>query len=242
MFPYAHICFARDVLGRLNHEIVLGAVFADTVIESPLTHEDTHRRAGELFAYLAGLGRHRDFALGAVTHSVVPAGLDYYCDEKYLHYERGYAFETARPLVPRVISCCRLPEEMGWWKAHNFIEMSAELLIYRQRGEAYHLLRDALADQDRIAGLSKALSDFYQVPPVDLAASFPAYGSHILLDAVTPLTLAEKYNRQMVHKHDISIDITGAASLIDEGQNLVTESLPGFWQHCTKQVKKIIST
>ncbi|MFZ5640400.1 MAG: hypothetical protein ACOY4Q_06890 [Bacillota bacterium] len=241
MFPYTHICFARDVLGRLNHEIVLGAVFADTVICSPLAHEDTHRRAGELFTYLAGLGRHRDFALGALTHSVVPAGLDYYCDEKYLDYERGYAFETARPLVPRVISCCRLPEQMGWWKAHNFIEMSTELHFYRHHNESYHLLRDALAEEELISRLSKVLAGFYGVPAADLAKSFPAYGSYVLLDEVSTRTLAEKYNRQMEHKHDISIDVTGAAGLIEKGLSLIKMSLPEFWRHCTGQVKKLLA-
>lgn len=242
MFPYTHICFARDVLGRLNHEIVLGAVFADTVITGPLAHEDTHRRAGELFTYLSGLGCHRDFALGALTHSVVPAGLDYYCDEKYLDNERGYAFETARPLVPRVISCCRLPEEMGWWKAHNFIEMAAELQVYRHRGDVYPILREALTDHELTSQLSTSLAGFYQVPAAELAKSFPAYAGYVLLDEVTPYALAEKYNRQMEQKHDISIDIHGAAELIEEGLALVEGSLPEFWQYCTNRVKKLLKT
>lgn len=240
MFPYTHICFAKDVLGRLNHEVVLGAVFADTVITGPLAHEDTHRRAGELFEYLARLEWHRDFALGALTHSVVPAGLDYYCDEKYLDFERGYAFETGRTLVSRVISCCRLPEQMGWWKAHNFIEMSTELQFYRRRGEAYHLLRDALAEHELIARLSTALAGFYQASATELAASFPDYGSFVLLNEVTPLSLAEKYDRQMQQKHGISIDVPGAANLIEEGVNLVEVSLPGFWRHCVDRVKNLL--
>lgn len=240
MFPYTHICFAKDVLGRLNHEIILGAVFADTVITSPLAHEDTHRRAGELFAHLNQLGCHRDFALGAITHSVVPAGLDYYCDEKYLDYERGYAFETARPLVPQVISCCRLPEQMGWWKAHNFIEMSTELDFYLRRGEDYHLLREALADHELTERLSRVLADFYQIPAAELADSFPSYGSFVLLDKITPLTLAEKYDRQMQQKHSISIDLPGAAGIIEDGKNLIESNLAKFWQYCTEQVKGLL--
>ncbi len=241
MFPFTHICFARDVLGTLNHEIVLGAVFADTVIEGPLNHADTHRRAGELFAYLTGLGCHRNFALGAITHGVVPAGLDYYCDEKYLHYERGYAFEAARPLISQVISCCRLPAEMGWWKAHNFIEMSAELHIYKKHSETYHLLRDTLADEGLINRISAALAGFYQVPAAELAASFPAYGNYVLMDTVTSYALAEKYNRQMEQKHGISIDIAGAAAIIENGIGLIAQTLPEFWQHCTGQVRKILT-
>lgn len=240
MFPYTHICFARDVLGRLNHEIILGAVFADTVITGPLSHEDTHRRAGELFTYLAGLGCHRDFALGALTHSIVPAGLDYYCDEKYLDFERGYAFETARPLVQRVISCCRLPEQMGWWKAHNFIEMAVELQFYRHRGDLYPLLREALADHTLITLLSTKLAGFYQVSAVELAESFPAYAGYILLNEVTSLALAEKYNLQMEQKHNISIDIDGAAEIIEAGLSLTEGTLPAFWQHCTDQVKILL--
>ena len=240
MFPYTHICFARDILGRLNHEIILGAVFADTVLGGPLEHPDTHRRAGEVFNYLASQGCFRDFALGNITHGIVPAGLDYYCDEKYLNFERGYAFETARPLVDRVIACCNLPEEMGWWKAHNFIEMSTDLLFCREQGDAYHLLREALADKELISRISGFLAGFYKVPAAALAESFPVYGSYVLMDEVTPLALARKFEHQTKHKHNIAIDVPGAARIIEDGLNLTENALPKFWRYCTDKVKKLI--
>jgi len=240
LFPYVHICFAADVLGKLNNEIILGAVFPDTVIAGYLGHPDTHRRCGEIYEYLCGLGIFKDFAEAAVTHGITPAGLDYYCDEKYLNFAKGYAFEAARPLVGKVIKCCRLPEKMGFWKAHNFIEMAADLWFYERRKEYRGYLARALASEDLILALSQVLAPFYELPVGKMAMSFPIYGEYVTIDNMTPLELAKKYGRQTAKKHGINIDVPAAANVIEEALDIVDRTFPEFLEISKERVGSLI--
>ena len=240
MFPYTHICFAGDVLGDLNTEIVLGAIFPDTVIAGFLDHVATHGRCGEIHNYLSGLGIFEDFAQAAVTHGSNPAGLDYYCDEKYLDFTKGYAFEMAKPLVDKVIKYCCLPEEMGLWKAHNFIEMGAELWLHENRKDYHGSLAAALNNKDTILALSQVLAPFYEISVAKMVMSFPVYGEYVLLDEVTALNLAGKYDMQMKKKHGISIDVPGAGDIIQEAREIVDQTFPEFLENCQKKVSLVI--
>ncbi|MCL4439902.1 MAG: hypothetical protein M1609_04735 [Firmicutes bacterium] len=240
MFPYTHICFARDVLGDVNNEIVLGAVFPDTVIAGFLQHADTHGRCGEIHTYLTRIGVFNSFAEAAVTHGTAPKGMDYFCDEKYLNFEKGYAFEQARPLVKKVIKCCRLPEEMGWWKSHNFIEMAADLWLYQRRRDCHGYLGRALDDRDLILALSQVLAPFYGTTVTKMNMSFPIYGEYVLIEEMTPVRMAEKYAKQMARKHDINIDIPGTAGVIEEALVLVDETFPEFLDNCRLEIGNLL--
>ena len=242
MFPYTHICFARDVLGALNTEIVLGAVFPDTVIAGFLEHPDTHGRCGEIHRYLSGVGIFEDFAQAVVTHGITPQGLDYYCDEKYRDFSRGYAFEMALPLVDKVVDCCRLPEKMGWWKAHNFIEMAAELWLYNNRRDYHGYLAKALDNRNMILAISQVLAPFYGIPVGKMVMSFPIYGEYVLMDEVTPAKLAGKYAGQMNKKHGIAIDAPAAAEVIREAETIVAKTFPDFIEDCREKVGELIKT
>jgi len=236
MFPYTHICFAGDVFGQMNSEIVLGAVFPDTVIAGFLEHADTHGRCGETLAYLSGIGIFKDFAKAAVTHGTAPKGLDYYCDERYLDFTKGYAFEMARPLIDKVVKCCRLPEKMGWWKAHNFIEMAAELWLYERRPDYHGCLAEALDSSDVILAVSQVLAPLYNLPVAKMAMSFPVYGEYVLTGEVTSTGLAEKYGLQTAKKHGINIDAPGAANIIEEALGIVDRTFPAFFNNCKQKV------
>ena len=240
MFPYTHICFAKDILGDLNNEIILGAIFPDTVIAGFLEHAQTHQRCTDVYNYLTGVGVFRDFSTALITHGTCPKGLDFYCDEKYLDFERGYAFEMARPLISKVVKCCKLPERMGWWKAHNFIEMAAELWVYNNHSDSYKKLAQALDDHNLILALSQQLALFYGISVTKIALSFPIYGEFVVMDEVTPVALARKYGKQTAKKHGINIDVPGAASVIEEALEIVNQTFLDFLQTCQNKVGHLI--
>lgn len=240
MFPYTHICFAGDILGTLNNEIVLGSIFPDTVISGFLEHSDTHQRSGDIHNYLNRIGIFKEFSYAVVTHGTDLKGMDYYCDEKYMDFEKGYAFEMAQPLVDKVVKTCRIPERMGWWKAHNFIEMAAELWVYKNRPEYRGCLEKALSDGDLIIALSQILAPFYGISTAKMAMSFPIYGEFVLMEEVTSLQLAAKYHKQSSRKHGIDIDIQGAADIIEESLECIEKTLPEFLNTCEHNVKGVI--
>lgn len=241
MFPYTHICFAKDVLGDMTSEMVLGAVFPDTVIAGFLEHSETHRRCAQLHNFLSRVRLFQNFAKAVITHGTTPHGLDYYCDEEYHDFSKGFAFEQARPLVNKVIKACKLPEDMGWWKAHNFIEMGCELWMYNNRQDCYGHLAKALDDRGLILSLSELLAPFFDVPVGKIAMSFPIYGEYVLLGEVTAPKLAEKYGLQTKKKHGINIDVAAAADVIEDALVIVNQSLPEFMAFCTTEVKKLFT-
>lgn len=240
MLPYTHICFAGDVLGTVTNEIALGSVFPDTVIAGFLEHSDTHQRSGDIHKYLTRIGVFNDFSHAVITHASDLKGMDYYCDEKYMNFEKGYAFEMARPLVDKVVKTCRIPERMGWWKAHNFIEMATELWFYKNRPEYRSYLEKALSDGDLIMALSQILAPFYGISTAKMAMSFPIYGEFVLMEEVTSLQLAAKYHKQTVRKHGIDIDIHGTAEIIEESLESIEKTLPEFLKTCEHNVKLVI--
>ncbi|WP_418792146.1 hypothetical protein [Phosphitispora sp. TUW77] len=240
MFPYTHICFANDVLGKISDEIILGAVFPDTVIAGFLEHNAAHNQTPALYRYLKGLGVFGDFSRALITHSITPKGLDYYCDEKYLDYEKGYAFEMARPLVKKVIKSCNLTEEMGWWKAHNFIEMGADVWLFEKRPEFHGYLKQALNNKTLILALSQVLSPFFDVPAAKLAMSFAIFGEYVNMDEITPVELAKKYCLQMTKKHGITIDIIESAKIIEEAVDIIEKTFPDFISYCQQNVAEML--
>ncbi len=239
MFPYTHLCFARDTLGNISNEVVLGAIFPDTVIAGFLNHSDTHQNSEALHNYFKRVGVFRDFSRGVITHATDLKGLDYYCDEKYENYEKGFAFEIAKPLVEKVVNLCGIPEEMGWWKAHNFVEMGSELWVHKNRPEYHGLLEKALSDVDLIMALSQVLAPFYDVSTAKIAMSFPIYGEYVLMKEVTPLELARKYHKQTLKKHGINLNLHAVASVVEEAEEIVAQSLPEFLQSCDRNVKNV---
>lgn len=242
LFPYTHICFARDILGKLSNEIVLGAIFPDTVIAGFLNHSDTHHNSRAIHSYFKRIGVFNDFSLAVITHGTDLKGMDYFCDEKYKEYEKGFAFEMARPLVDKVVNQCGIPENMGWWKAHNYIEMASELWFYKNRPEYRGLLEQALSDTELIITLSQMLSPFFDLSTAKIAMSFAIYGEYVLMDEITPLELARKYQKQTLKKHGLHLDIQASASVIEEGLEIVNRSLPVFLEACKQEVKSVVQT
>lgn len=239
LFPFTHLCFARDIFERINNEIVLGAIFPDIAIAGFLNHSDTHQGSRALHSYCKRLNVFQDFSRGVITHSTDLKGLDYYCDEKYKDYEKGFAFELARPLIDKVVNC-GFPREMDWWKAHNFVEMASELCIYKDRPEFHGLLEKALSDDDTIMALSQVLAPFFEISIAKMAMSFPIYGEYVFMKEITPLEMARKYHKQTLKKHGINLNLHAAAEIIEETMEIVTPYLPKFLQTCEHSVRNVI--
>jgi hypothetical protein len=133
VFPIAHIWLLETIIPEPLPAHRLGAVWPDMLLESPITHTDSHRRGLELLAFARarvaasapGAREFAAFVVGALTHGSEPHGFDWYSDEAYddpLPDGRGYAFQRAAPLAAETAAACRLPADLGLWKAHNIIE------------------------------------------------------------------------------------------------------------------------
>lgn len=232
MFPITHAAAVGRLVPAAGPLHILGAIFPDAVLINGLSWERAHRSGAALYAFMrtrapAGL----PFAFGMMTHGVEPAGLDYYGDHKYADFEKGYAFEEARPYAARVAAICHLPEQMGWWKAHNFVEMAIEWLIARQHPDLGPQVEDALTRAVEFSFLSAPLAVFFEQDGMDLLRSLTAMTPFLALSPITPATLAERYQLQIRQKHSVeAIEVDQAAALIEEIAGAIQPRCWDFWE------------
>ena len=239
MFPQTHVYFAEIVLGKMSDAVALGSIFPDMAIGAGVNRVISHSSGQEMYEFLASEAGLRDFALANITHGVSPDGLDYYGDEKNPPFERGYCFEKGRPLVESTIKACNIPAEMGWWKAHNIVEMGIEMRISTS-GDYGGYLYKALHNQELVSSISDRLGEFYGVgfePFARRMSNFPAY---IDLTSSTAESLAVKYDYQMHYKHRIRINISQVAKLIEQASEIVEDDLEDFFLSVTGKVRKTL--
>lgn len=239
MFPQTHVYFAGLVLDKMSDEVALGSVFPDMAIGAGVNRDVSHNSGKQLFEFLRQEGRLQDFALANITHGVTPDGLDYYGDEKNPPYERGYCFEKGRSLVDDTIKACHIPPEMGWWKAHNIVEMGIEMRICSS-GEYGRCLYRALHNRELIESVSERLGEFYGVGTMPFARRMSSFPSYIDLSDSTAESLAAKYDYQMQYKHRISINIQEVARLIRLASEMIEEDIDQFFITVADRVKKTL--
>lgn len=239
MFPQTHVYFAGRVLGNINDAIALGSIFPDMVIGAGVPRDISHNSGRELFAFLMENGALCDFARGNITHGVNPDGLDYYGDEKNPPFERGYCFEKGRRFIQATVEACNIPEEMGWWKAHNIVEMGIELHI-SQRAPYGEILRGAFANTALIEDISCQSGAFFGRDPLPFAGRIASFPDYIDLEMATPESLARKYEYQMYFKHRIRINTPRVAKLIEEAAQWVDSDLDDFFNKTTGRVKEVL--
>lgn len=237
MYPQTHIYFAEKVLGRQNDSIALGSIFPDMIIGRYFSHLQAHSKGAEIYRFLKANGALCDFRTAVVTHGIEPKGLDYYGDEKYLDYERGYCFEKGRPFILATVIACNIPYEMGWWKSHNIIEMGIELLV---SGTGYfsEQIKSALSNRQLIQEVDEMLRCLWQDANIDFTKRAKRFLSFVEVERASATSLAEKYRIQMHFKHGVEIDTKAVTKLIDRAAQQVGDDISRFFDDVAHAVGK----
>ncbi|WP_066634651.1 hypothetical protein [Desulfolucanica intricata] len=237
MYPQTHVYFAERVLGKTSDEITLGSIFPDLIISNTLDHTTAHHSGQKIFNLLKNHPNLIEFAKAVITHGIEPHGLDYYGDEKYFDFERGYCFEKGKAIIDETIAACNIPTRMGWWKSHNIIEMGIELLVNDIK-PCGSLIRQAFNNRKLIGTLDKHLMHFHCTGPINLVQKTAFFADYIEIDNITEETLAAKYEFQMITKHNILINRKQVACLIEKAAKSVTEDLDEFFDYTAEKVKE----
>jgi len=239
MYPQTHVFFAEKVLGFLSDALALGSIFPDIAAGVCPTRHDSHGRGAELLDASREDQELFDFARGVITHGIDPKGLDYYGDEKYLSFERGYCFEKGRSLVEETIRACHLPPEMGWWKAHNIVEMGIELNI-GSSGPYGEILVKTFANAPLIEKISRRMGRFYQLDPGVFLRRVHNFANYIDTSRVCARSLAACYDVQMFTRHRIHIDVERVTGLILRAAEIVSADFPDFFAFVLRDVQKTL--
>ena len=243
MYPQTHIYFAERVLGKQGDIISLGSILPDMLVGS--------RVGGHYQAHCIGLEFYRflfeedsllpDFDRAVSTHGFDPKGLDYYGDEQYLDFERGFCFEKARAITERTVDICNIPTEMGWWKAHNVIEMGVETIISAQDDYCARLA-SALSNQDLINNVDETLRRMYGSKGIDFINRTERFSGFIEKERATAESLADKFYKQMWMRHNVRIDLKRMVLLINDAADLVSDELREFFDVTAEMVRDNLQT
>jgi len=239
LYPQTHIYFAEIVLGKQGDAITLGSILPDMLIGRDFSHYEAHSKGIEICSFIGGESYLRDFGEAVATHGFVPEGLDYYGDEKYLGFERGYCFEKARPLISKTVEACNIPPEMGWWKAHNIVEMGVETLIsstdhYSER------IKSALCNRCLINDVEEILHDLWKESKLKFTKRVERFVGLVEIERATIDSLAEKYRLQMQLRHKVEIDVKKVTRLISDAAERVSLDLKEFFNITAALVKNNI--
>lgn len=241
MYPQTHVYFAEVVLGRQGDAVTLGSILPDMLIGRDFNHYEAHSKGAEMFAFLKKHGSLLDFGKAVATHGFVPEGLDYYGDEKYLDFEKGYCFEKARPFIEKTVDACNIPPDMGWWKAHNIIEMGIELLVSSSSGYYSERMKSAFYNRCLIDEVDEMLHGLWKGSNFDFKRRVERFAGFVEIERATAESLAKKYRVQMLFKHQVEIDVKKVARLIDLAAESVNDDLPVFLNTASALVEENIA-
>jgi hypothetical protein len=251
VFPIAHCWLLEDVIPEPLPAHLLGAVWPDMLYESPLTHAESHQRGRKLLdfarARLAagapGASEFTAFVVGVLTHGSEPRGFDWFSDEAYDDPQpdgRGYAFQRGAPLAAETAVACRLPAEMGLWKAHNIVEMACDQRAHAADRALGERLLAALGDTALVARMAAHLEAFYGKPAQHLAASISNFTMWWQLPD-SPAEQARVYARQVELKHQVTEPgAVALAGLIERAAALIAPDAERFQARCAAWVRAML--
>jgi hypothetical protein len=251
VFPIAHCWLLESVVPAPLAAHRLGAVWPDMLLESPITHADSHKRGRDLLDFARarvaagapGAGELAAFAVGVLTHGSEPHGFDWYSDEAYDDPDpngRGYAFQRGAPLAAETAAACRLPAEMGLWKAHNIIEMACDQRLYSADRTLAGRFLAALGDGALVERITGHLAAFYGKPADRLAASIGNFATW-WAPPESPAVQARIYAHQVVVKHHVANpDVPALAALIERAEALVAPDAAAFQARCVGWVSALL--
>ena len=250
MFPIAHAWLIEWLVAAPTPAHYLGCIWPDMLFESPLSHTESHRSGARLADALAVLpagparAEFRAFVIGALSHGTEPHGFDWYSDEEYggrPASERGYAFQQAVPIIGDAARACGVAPDVGWWKAHNIVEMAFEQPLYLAEPHLGAALADACGDEALCQRIAGVLAPLFGQPADALAGAMLRFPSVVTFAPDTTQPQAEVYAVQTRLRHAGSApDVAAIAALIERAQQMIAPTRDEYLAHCREAVALMI--
>lgn len=217
MFPLAHNYmteriialapppFDRSFSERERRLMCVGSILPDFVSGMGLDRNAWHLEEGErLYHYARSLSaEHEALALGVRLHGIDGCGFDTYADEIW-QGKMGWCFLECLPYIPDAVLACNLPRNFALWKAHNLVELAAELEVAGQRPEIGLRLKQAIHDEEVMGLIAELLGSYAGAPEERVRGVLQTMDERFSIINVTPEDCAEKYLRQLERRHGIT--------------------------------------
>lgn|SRR5690348_6506044 len=250
MYPIAHAWLIQRLIPEPTPAHFLGCVWPDMLYDSPLTHPQSHRSGRLLVERARGIADAetaavvRAFVAGALSHGSEPRGFDWYSDEEYGGQPataRGFAFQYGLALADETADACGVDRALGWWKAHNIVEMACERPLYVANPQLGERLAAACADAALHAVVADFLAGVFGVPADALAAPIRRFAGVVELRPASHAELAEVYALQVRLKHPSATpDVDALAKLIARAEQEIAPEVEGYLDTCTRLVGEML--
>ena len=242
MFPIVHYYTNIIAYEQVPPLMALGGLFPDLAAGAGIARDEAHQMGTDFYRWCAAKAPGMlPLARGIISHGAMPYGVDYYADEYWPGGEKGWCFQQGKPWIERITAVTRLPERLGWWKSHNFVEMSYELLAVEQYPSIGANIMAALMDHALLKEAAAALS-LYTAKDSEIIIDVFRKAPHIFaLEEVSPQALAIRQEAAFRRRHNIyDADTIGMATLLTEMKEALREGYGPYMAEMTKLVKEML--
>jgi hypothetical protein len=218
MFPIVHYYVNMTVYGLAPPLMALGGLFPNLASGTGLQRDEAHQMGAALCRWCAREAPDMlPLARGVISHGILPYGVDYYADERWPGCEKGWCFAQGKPWIERIAAVTRLPERLGWWKSHNFVEMSYELLTIERCPYIGDNIMAAVNDETLLEYAAEQLNRYTGKEKELISGMFRKAPQIFALQEISPRALAERQDAAFRRRHNVfDADVEGMAALLEE--------------------------
>jgi hypothetical protein len=242
MFPIVHYYANIVADGQTPPRMALGGLFPDLASGIGITRDEAHRMGADFCRWCAIEAPDiLPLARGIISHGALPFGVDYYADEYWPDCEKGWCFEQGKPWIDRIMSVTHLPERLAWWKSHNFVEMSYELLTIEQYPFIGANIMAALNDDAVLAYAATNLNRYTGKDTELIIDMFRQAPQIFALEEICPKTLAKRQEAAFRRRHNIyDANIEGMVVLLTEMTEVLRPGYALYMGEMTSLVSKML--
>lgn len=216
MFPLAHNYMTNRLLAagkppfnsaysELDYRLMLvGSILPDFVAAMGLNRNLWHSCGTQFYQFAQDvMPAAAPLAVGVALHGIDGCGFDTYADEVW-QKKLGWCFLKCLPYIPDAVLACNLPREYALWKAHNLVEMAAELEIAAKYPNLGPTLMAALHDEAVMQVICVALGQYAAADDSRVRPVLQTMDKRFSILEVSAEDSAEKYLEQLKRRHNIS--------------------------------------
>lgn len=234
MFPLVHYFVNRQIYGSVPTLMALGGIFPDLAAGAGMNRDKAHQMGEDFHTWCKkNVPKGLPLSIGIASHGINPCGVDYFSDEFWPGYKKGWCFLQGEKYMSQVAKATHLPENLIWWKAHNFVEMSYELITDSDYPQIKDELLAALHDTEAKKTAAKILSEYSGVAAELIVDTFSNAPNIFAIEDISAEKLAFKQDLSYKIRHNIhDADTEAMAELITQ----MSKELHGGYYPFIKEV------
>ena len=243
MFPLVHYFVNSQIKDSVPPLMALGGIFPDIASAAGINRGAAHCMGRSLYYWCRDNAPEMiPLAKGVISHGIDPHCVDYYADEYWPGYPKGWCFLHGEKYMARVAEATGLPQHLIWWKAHNFIEMGCELITDRDHPKIKDDLLAAVNDASAIREAAACLAAYSGIPEERFVTAFAKVPHIFAIREISAEQLATRQCRGFFIRHRVThADPPAIAALIHQISGEIEPLYYPFFYEVIGKTKRVLS-